>query len=57
MEKENPLTVKFEISEEPEYKCPFQNGALCPTENCALYILNDHEQIGGECAFRKIATS
>ena len=39
------------------FKCPFQQGADCPTENCALYILIDPSRGKHDCAIVDTAWS
>lgn len=38
-------------------KCPFQQGADCPTENCALYVLIDPSTGKHQCAIVDTAWS
>jgi hypothetical protein len=39
------------------FKCPFQQGADCPTENCALYVLVDTTTMKHQCAIVDTAWS
>jgi len=39
------------------FKCPFQQGADCPTEKCALYVLVDTTTMKHQCAIVDTAWS